>query len=161
MQFEIRSQFQPRDLMAHGPLVDGGWQRPDASGTDGIVWGKFLIDSGSGNIAICDSVAKSLGLVPAKQTHAHGLSGKASLDSYLARMHIPVIETTSRRGVMFGMPVDCQGIPDLSESHAAYHGVNVIGLIGRTFLQFAKLEIDGESGSVRLVISEGITRPRP
>ena len=154
MPFEITADLPPVDLRRHGPLVPGAWKHNES-----IVQGRFLIDTGAGGILICESVAKTLGLSRSRESDAHGLTGKATLNQYMAQLHLPVKDDQSR-DVMFMIPVDCHGIPDLSTNHQTY-GVDVIGVLGRLFLQFVRLDINGITGQVRLHIDDAVTRPSP
>lgn len=52
------------------------------------------------------------------------------------------------------MPVECDGVPDLQNQHSHF-GVDVIGILGR-LLQFCRLAIDGEAGTVSIVIGMNI-----
>ena len=46
---------------------------------------------------------------------------------------------------------ECIGVPSLTEKNRE-HGVSVIGIIGRQFLQNVHLEIDGATGELKLLI---------
>jgi hypothetical protein len=154
MPFEITADLPPLDLRRHGPLVSGAWKHDEA-----VIQGKFLIDTGAGGILICESVAKALGLSRQSESEAHGLTGKATLNQYSVQLCLPV-KDDQRRDIMFMVPVECQGIPDLSTNHQTY-GVDVIGVLGRLFLQFVRLDVNGVTGHVRLHIDDAITRPSP
>ena len=49
--------------------------------------------------------------------------------------------------------IECIGVPSLTEKNRE-HGVNVIGIIGRQFLQNVRLEIDGATGRLKLLVSD-------
>jgi hypothetical protein len=51
--------------------------------------------------------------------------------------------------------MECVGVPELLEKNRE-HDANVIGILGRVFLQSAKLEIDGSTGRVALLIRNGV-----
>lgn len=152
MPFEIAADLPPVDLRRHGPLVSGAWKHNES-----IVQGKFLIDTGAGEIHICESVAKTVCLPCHGGADAHGLTGKTTLNQYMAQLHLPVRDDQCR-DVLFKIPVHCQGIPDLYANHQSY-GVDVIGVLGRLFLQFVRLDINGITGQVRLHIDDAVTRP--
>jgi hypothetical protein len=154
VQFTIAVDFDPSTLLKHGPLVPGHWRNGENA-----IEGFFLIDTGAANIAICETVASQLGLAPIKSSVVHGVSGAAKVNEYKVAMHVPVLDD-QQRNVMFGIPVVAQGVPGLTANHSQF-GRHVIGLLGRVFLQFAAVTIEGESGRVRLTIGESITRPRP
>jgi hypothetical protein len=49
--------------------------------------------------------------------------------------------------------IECIGVPSLTEKNRE-HGVKVIGIIGRQFLQNVHLEIDGTAGRLKLLVSD-------
>ena len=51
--------------------------------------------------------------------------------------------------------IECIGVPSLTEKNRE-HGVTVIGIIGRQFLQNVHLEIDGATGKLKLLITDSI-----
>lgn len=152
MPFEIATDISPAELMRYGPVVPGAWQHNDA-----IVRGKFLIDTGAGGIFVCETVAQKLGLPHQRMSSVHGPTGKASLNQYMAHLQLPA-KDAQRRDVLFNAPVECQGVPDLSVNHEAY-GIDLIGILGRQFLQFVRLDLNGVTGQVMLHIDDAITRP--
>ena len=52
---------------------------------------------------------------------------------------------------MFRAVIECVGVPSLREKNR-YHGVDIIGIRGRMFLQRALLRIDGLTGRIELQI---------
>jgi hypothetical protein len=49
--------------------------------------------------------------------------------------------------------IECVGVPSLTEKNKE-HDANLIGILGRKFLQFAHLEIDGATGKLKLLLSD-------
>jgi hypothetical protein len=153
MPFQISAQFTSADLRRHGPVVPGAWH---ASGS--TTRGSFLVDTGAGGIGICERVAQELAIQPKEQRSAHGLSGSDTLNFYQVDLHLPA-RATSGEEIVFRTSVECHGIRDLSTNHQQY-GLNVIGILGRVFLQFVHLQVNGASGQVHLLIDDAIIQPR-
>jgi hypothetical protein len=57
------------------------------------------------------------------------------------------------RECFFEQVIECVGVPSLSEK-SREQNANVIGILGRVFLQGAHLEIDGSNGQVVLQIGK-------
>ena len=49
--------------------------------------------------------------------------------------------------------IECVGVPSLTEKNKE-HDVNLIGIVGRKFLQFVHLEIDGANGKLKLLLGD-------
>jgi hypothetical protein len=154
MPFEINAVFEPASLLMHGPLVPGAWEHNGS-----MVRGSFLVDTGAGTIGICQSVATALQLTIASSGTTHGFSGVVESTLYKAILRLPAVDPDGRN-VIFGMPLVVHAIPHLSDNHRRY-GVEVIGVIGRPFLQFAQLDVNGLTGAMRLRIDDSIQFPKP
>lgn len=107
---------------------------------------------------IDEEVAFEIGLVSDRTWQVHGAHGSNTSSRYVAKLILPVTDVMGR-SVALGMPMECTGIPKLREQHREF-GVEVVGILGRNFLQFCQLLIDGEKGEVGVTISEAVTRPR-
>ena len=92
--------------------------------------------------AAADSGAKEL----------HGIHGYGTVSCYQAKLILPAKDSTEK-DFTFIKVVECVGVPSLTEKNRE-HGVNVIGIIGRQFLQDVQLEIDGATGGLKLVVSD-------
>lgn len=119
---------------------------------------KMLVDTGASGVAIDASHAERLGLQPTGKQRIHGVHGWGELNKYVASLVLPVVDMT---GFKFALrfPVDCTAIPDLSQ-HYADGSFEVCGVLGRNFLQFCQLQIDGGSGGIELSIDRSILLPR-
>lgn len=159
MLCRIFAEVSPDELLHRGPMIRGSWAFPGAGQQGTVVSGLFLVDTGSADIAVCESVATSLRLPKAGSMEAHGLSGRAQLNRYSAVLQVPATGPNGEN-VIFATPMECAGIPGLVENHKQY-GLNVIGVIGRRFLYFVNLQVNGQTGALTLDISEHITRPHP
>jgi len=65
---------------------------------------------------------------------------------------------------MMAIPIRVHGIAGLQESFESQgikptNGMPVIGILGRTFLQFAKSTYDGLAGNVMIEIDESVQYP--
>jgi hypothetical protein len=129
-------------------------------------------DTGARHIAIDESVARGLGLQPhPEKADVHGLGGKQSLATYNATLFLPVEPVMPVAGVpprsslMIGVPIQVHGFVGLKESFESQgikpaNGLPVIGILGRTFLQFTKFTYDGLSGNVVIEIDESVQHPQ-
>src|SRR5437899_2671581 len=148
----------PRDqLWRHGPLIPGWWVSPTATGIVQPSEGSVLVDTGASEILIDEAIAEALKLPVHDEKEFHGVHGSGNLRNYLAKLVLPV---TSASGEQFalGVPVVCGAMPEFTK-HYARDGFSVVGILGRTFLQFCNLEIDGLAGRVSLRIDESSLLP--
>jgi len=135
--------------------------------------GNILLDTGAGMTSIDKAVADILELRPqSEKWQIHGLGGKQFASLYTATLFLQVettkeIQTTpAGSSVTVGFTLPVHGIADIQNNHEAYklrpaNGLPVIGILGRSFLQFTKLMYDGVSGNVVIEIDESIQHPRP
>jgi len=157
MPFHIATSSDPQHLRRVGPLVPGAWADPAKDPLVDKIEGNFLIDTGAGGILIDADVASDLQLTAGGAGNLHGIGGHHDLSKYSARLLLPA--TDSAGEVMFSVLVDCFAAPGLRRKHQEF-GVDVIGLLGRLFLQFVRLEVDGCSGKVSLHIDDSILSRR-
>jgi hypothetical protein len=114
--------------------------------------GEFLIDTGAYGAMIDLDVAVSLQLAVRGTREIHGIHGYGSLQQYLARLILPA-QDADGNGCLFEQVMECAGVPSLTEKNRE-HDAQVIGILGRLFLQSAHLEIDGCAGRISLLIRD-------
>ena len=132
-----------------GPLIPGSWSRHDDE-LGRRMAGEFLIDTGAYGAMIDLDIAMSLQLAVRGTREIHGIHGYGSLQRYLARLILPATDTDGN-DCFFEQVMECVGVPSLAEKNRE-HDVQVIGILGRVFLQSAHLEIDGSTGRISLLI---------
>ena len=110
--------------------------------------GEFLIDTGAYGAMIDSEVALSLQLHVRGTREIHGIHGYGSLPQYLAKLILPA-KGADGKDCLFEQVMECVGVPSLLEKNRE-HGAQVIGILGRAFLQSAQLEIDGGAGRITL-----------
>ena len=137
-------------LKSIGPLIPGSWSRHDDElGREAL--GEFLIDTGAYGAMIDYDVAVSLQLREQGTREIHGIHGYGTLQQYLARVRLPA-KTASGADDCFEQVIECVGVPALLEN-SREQNAQVIGILGRAFLQAAYLEIDSKIG--RIVLQMG------
>jgi hypothetical protein len=129
-----------------------------------------LIDTGSQHVAIEETVATRLGITAnAATSQVFGFGGKQEARLYEALLIIqvmPVDTSLSRREEKaIAIPIRAYAVKDLAISYNGLTGpdgqlLNVIGLLGRTFLQFTKFSYDGLNGNIEVEIDESIGERR-
>lgn len=154
----IEADLSPLILRKHGPLVPGQWTS-GSSDQPSAIEDFLLVDTGASGFCIDQSIAESLGLVPTGADHVHGIHGHSESRKYFANLVLPVANQGPTL-LRFAIPVECTGVPGLL-AHYGNSPYRVVGIIGRSLLQFCKLTIDGASGKVVLEINESVTRPAP
>jgi hypothetical protein len=132
-----------------GPLIPGAWSRHDDD-LGRRMPGEFLIDTGAYGAMIDLDVAMSLQLAVRGTREIHGIHGYGSLQRYLAKLVLPA-KDSSGKGCLFEQVMECVGVPSLMEKNRE-HDAQVIGILGRVFLQSAHLEIDGSAGRITLLL---------
>jgi hypothetical protein len=136
-------------LKSLGPLIPGGWSRHDDE-VGREARGEFLLDTGAYGAMIDYDVAVSLQLREQGTREIHGIHGYGTLQQYLAKVRLPAM-TASGADSCFEQVMECVGVPALSEK-SVEQNAQVIGILGRAFLQAAYLEIDSKIGRVVLQI---------
>lgn len=154
----VSATQDPVSLLRFGPLIEGAFSAVDAEAAQRVHC-QLLIDTGADGFVIDQDLAVALGLPVHREQSAFGLHGEAAVRKYMAAVLLPVV-TAGGEAIAFRVPVECTGSPGLTAFYRS-HGLHVQGLIGRNFLQFCSLSIDGVSGKVQISIGEGITQSRP
>ena len=145
----ITVEEPPERLKSIGPLIPGSWSRHDDElGREAR--GEFLIDTGAYGAMIDYAVAVSLQLRQQGTREIHGIHGYGTLQQYLARVRLPA-KTASGADSYFEQVMECVGVPALLEK-SREQNAQVIGILGRAFLQTAYLEIDSKTGRIVLQI---------
>ena len=139
-------------LLVAGPLIPGSWSHPQRYESAGAISGEILLDTGAFGAMIDLSVADRLGLPILGIKEIHGIHGYGTVRCYQARLVLPAQDSTGEDCDVIKI-IECAGVPSLIEKNKE-HDANLIGIVGRKFLQFVHLEIDGASGKLKLLISE-------
>lgn len=156
---QISLQMSAKDLLDFGPLVPAFLVRTSSNIEVKALQGNLILDTGADGMVIDEEVAEDLGLqVLSNSAGVHGIHGWQSSKKYLAKVGLPVVDSSGFKFDL-GMPLECTGMPDLRK-RLKEKGANVFGMIGRNFLQFCALSIDGMTGKVSIRIDEEILKPR-
>jgi hypothetical protein len=147
--YRITVEQSPGRLKSIGPLIPGSWRRHDDElGREAR--GEFLIDTGAYGAMIDYDVAVSLQLREQGTREIHGIHGYGTLQQYLAKVCLAA-KTASGADSCFEQVMECVGVPALLEK-SREQNAQVIGILGRAFLQAAYLEIDSKTGRIVLQI---------
>ena len=150
-RYQIEVATTAARLQSVGPLISGAWSRQsDELGRE--IRGEFLIDTGAYGAMIDVEIAEALQLTLQGMREIHGIHGYGRLQQYLGRISLPAIDAEGRRTVYTAV-IECVGIPSLRDKNRE-HGADVIGILGRMFLDHAFLAIDGATGRIELKIGE-------
>jgi predicted aspartyl protease len=149
--YTISVNLAPERLLYTGPLIPGSWSHPPEQGKPGTVSGEILLDTGAFGAMIDLQVAERLGLPVLGMREIHGIHGYGSLHCYQAQLVLPA-QDPAGEPCKFVRIIECVGVPSLIEKNKE-HGANLIGIVGRSFLQFVHLEIDGVAGKLKVLLS--------
>jgi hypothetical protein len=138
-------------IFSLGPLISGAWSR-ESDDLRREIRGEFLIDTGAYGAMIDFQVAELLSLPRRGTREIHGIHGYGTLQQFVAKVILPAKDSNGRE-CFFEQVIECVGVPSLSEK-SRERNANVIGILGRVFLQGAHLEIDGSNGRVVLQIGK-------
>jgi hypothetical protein len=136
-----------------GPLISGSWTRHDDE-LGRRMPGEFLIDTGAYGAMIDLDVATSLQLTVRGTREIHGIHGYGSLQQYLGKLVLPAKDADGK-DCFFEQVMECVAVPSLTEKNRE-HDAQVIGILGRVFLQSAYLEIDGSAGRITLLMRDSV-----
>ena len=153
-QYTISVNLAPERLLYAGPLIPGAWRHPRDEEEAGSVGGEILVDTGAFGAMIDVAVADRLRLPIFGTKEIHGIHGYGTVSCYQAKLVLAAKDSIVE-DCTFTTIIECIGVPSLTEKNRE-HGVNVIGIIGRQFLQNVHLEIDGATGKLKLLITDSI-----
>ena len=108
------------------------------------------MDTGAYGAMIDEEVAESLQLSLQGSREVHGIHGYGRLPQFVGRVSLPALDERGQ-STLFTTVIECVAVPSLSAKNRE-HGVEVIGILGRTFLRGSRLTIDGVGGRVELDI---------
>ena len=151
-QYTISVNLAPERLLYAGPLIPGAWRHPRDEEEAGALGGEILIDTGAFGAMIDVDVADRLRLPVLGTKEIHGIHGYGTVSCSQAKLVLPAQDPIGE-DCEFTTIIECIGVPSLTEKNRE-HGVNVIGIIGRQFLQNVQLEIDGATGKLKLLVSD-------
>jgi predicted aspartyl protease len=151
-QYTISINLAPERLLYAGPLIPGAWRDPGDAEEAPWVGGEILVDTGAFGAMIDVDAADRLRLPIFGTKEIHGIHGYGSVSCYQAKLVLPAKDPMGE-DCKFIKIIECIGVPSLTEKNRE-HGVNVIGIIGRQFLQNVHLEIDGTTGRLKLLVND-------
>jgi hypothetical protein len=151
-QYTIAINLSPQHLLYAGPLIPGAWNHLRDEEQAGMIGGEILIDTGAFGAMIDEYVAHRLRLPILGTKEIHGIHGYGAVSCYEARLVLPAKDSTGENCTVINS-IECIGVPSLTEKNRE-HGVNVIGIVGREFLQNVRLEIDGATGQLKLLVND-------
>ena len=151
-QYAISINLAPERLLYAGPLIPGAWRNSRDEEEVGSIGGEVLIDTGAFGAMIDVDVADRLRLPVLGTKEIHGIHGYGTVSCYQAKLVLPAQDPIGE-DCEFTTIIECIGVPSLTEKNRE-HGVTVIGIIGRQFLQNVRLEIDGTAGRLKLLIGD-------
>ena len=151
-QYTISINLAPERLLYAGPLIPGAWWDPGDAEEAAWVGGEILVDTGAFGAMIDVDAADRLRLPIFGTKEIHGIHGYGSVSCYQAKLVLPAKDPMGE-DCKFITIIECIGVPSLTEKNRE-HGVNVIGIIGRQFLQNVHLEIDGTTGRIKLLVND-------
>lgn len=151
-QYTIAINLAPERLLYAGPVIPGAWNHLRDEEEAGMLGGEILIDTGAFGAMIDVEVAERLRLPIRGTKEIHGIHGYGTVSCYQAKLILPAKDSTGK-DLPFIKTIECIGVPSLTEKNRE-HGVDVIGIIGREFLQNVRLEIDGATGQLKLLVND-------
>src|SRR5918994_3385523 len=151
-QYMIAINLPPERLLYGGPLIPGAWRHSRDEEQAGSVGGDILIDTGAFGAMIDLEVADRLRLSIRGTKEIHGIHGYGTVSCYQAKLVLPAKDSTGENSEFIKI-IECIGVPSLTDKNRE-HGVNVIGIIGRQFLQNVQLEIDGTTGRIKMLVND-------
>ena len=151
-QYTIAINLAPDRLLYAGPLIPGAWSHPRDQEEASSLGGEILLDTGAFGAMIDVDAADRLRLPIFGTKEIHGIHGYGSVACYKAKLVLPAKDPIGE-DCKFIKIIECIGVPSLTEKNRE-NGVNVIGIIGRQFLQNVHLEIDGTTGRLKLLVND-------
>ena len=134
-------------LFHHGPEIlvnlgfDEQWTRTaEVAPKAGAAQLKALVDTGARESCIDVGFAKRLVLPHVDRRTVSSVSGKSEVDYYRAQIHIPQLKFTIT-GLFAALPLLASGF-------------SFPVLLGRSFLKYVRMEYDGVTGKVEILLNE-------
>ena len=163
----IKQKVDPDNLRKVGPLIIGWFDNPSNAERPNKQDAQcLLIDTGSAGVGIDEGTAKSLDLQKSRSRDIYGIAGKQPSSVYQAALFIPVTTAESQE-ILFGIRIEVIGVKELVKSQTQSgilrpdgSSAGVVGIIGRSFLQFCDMDYNGKNGEFELRIYEEVNRPR-
>ncbi len=131
------STFSRESLLKQGPILEViiGYKIEQVDPSNALY---ALIDTGADDPVIGKQFASSLGLPIIRECEVTGATGKEEATIYLGQIYVPSLEVGMYQEMI---ALDLQ----IAQSR------DYQALLGRTFLQYFKMEYDGMTGTVTLM----------
>ena len=162
-EFRITASQSPSDLAKFGPLIPGRVGPPTSQNPKEGIEGLILIDTGSSNCSIDQSVADELGLESIRTVTSHGRGGAVDVKHYHAMIFIPTKPILGNHPpnaiTMLGFPQEV-GSVSLHRYHEGLENLpgRIIGMLGRNLLQFTRMTYDGITGTIAIETDQAMPR---
>ncbi len=150
-RYYIQANLTSERLKAIGPLIPGAWGR-DGDELNREIRGDFLLDTGAYGGMIDLEAAEFLHLPSRGTREIHGIHGYGRLQQFVGKVILPT-KGPDGYECCFEQVMECVGVPSLREK-SREQDANVIGILGRVFLQGAHLELDGQIGKMDLWLGD-------
>jgi hypothetical protein len=157
-RFRLSYDFANRGyLKSVGPMIKARWQlTPEAEASrlhvPPPVKGFMVVDTGFVGIGIDSDVAQELDLQPFGTTKVQGIETDITRTTYSALL-LMMLGNVDGEDLAIGGTIEAVCIPKFRSAYDSYGLVtpegaplSVIGVLGRTFLQFTKFGYDGLNG---------------
>jgi hypothetical protein len=158
-KFRLSQDFGNRwDLKSIGPMIKAQWRLTPESAASRLhipppVKGFMVVDTAFVGIGIDSDVAQELDLQPFGMTKIKGFDGELSQTTYNA-MLLMMLGKVDDEDLAIGGTIEAVCIPNFRSAYDSYGlktlegtPLSVIGVLGRTFLQFTRFAYDGLNGS--------------
>lgn len=166
-EFKITNTLTPYDLSHFGPLIKGRVALVNSSNANDGIKGVFILDTGASSSAIDQSVADDLGLKPVRTIPGHGMAGQSEIQCYSVKIFIPaqplLVSLPAGAVAALGIPQEVGSIKGLHQGHESVLGTppdRIIGLLGRSFMQFTKTTYDGLTGKITIEVDQAMRDPK-
>jgi hypothetical protein len=163
-EFKITVNVLPDVLAKFGPLIPGRVALPTSQSPKDGVEGFFLLDTGASQFSIDQSVADDLKLTSTRTITSHGLGGAVEVKCYQVMIFIPakpIANFLPQVTAMLGFPTEVGSL----SLHSYHEGLGnlpgrMIGVIGRSLLQFTKTVYDGITGTITIETDQAMRNPK-
>jgi Aspartyl protease len=164
-EFKITVNIPPDVLAKLGPLIPGRVALPTSQNPKDGIEGFFLLDTGASQFSIDQSVADDLKLTSTRTVTSHGLGGAVDVKCYQVMIFIPAKPLggnfPAQATAMLGFPTEV-GSLNLHRYHEGLGNMpgRMIGVIGRSLLQFTKTVYDGVTGTITIETDPAMRYPK-